>query len=599
MIQNYNTHTFHIPVLGLGYSVDTPIKVAPFGISSVASIVDDIMIERMRKYHTLKIGESYHLISEKEPDFRSKRITAYLNLMDRIIDKHFQEIKKEPFEEGTDITRYFELLPDHAVLKSDYLKMLATTDKEIKTKLQEDLRESLTKGAIDVNIMSKVDKLNKDVFGEDLNDTFSDASAALRGFANSTLTSSLVLSAGMNPRLYNYIDNFADFYPDEHQVLKKRIILKVSDFRSAFIQAKYLAKKGIWVSEFRVESGLNCGGHAFATEGYLLGPILEEFKAKRQEMVIELFGLYQAALVGKGISIDAAPLLKITVQGGIGTAQEDQFLLEHYEMDATGWGSPFLLVPEVTNVDEKTLGDLASADQDDYYVSNSSPLGVLFNNFRKSSAEQQRLERIEKGRPGSPCKKKYLVSNTEFTAEPICTASREYQNLKIKQLQSLELQPEDYQQQFNAITEKLCLCEGLSTSTLLKNNLLSSRENHAVAICPGPNLAWFSKVYSLEEMVKHIYGKVDLLNRDDRPNMFINELNLYMEYLRKEMEVQAQAFNDKKKKYIDKFKDQLQTGIDYYKELIPKLNNQTLRYRDEMMNQLTSIELQLQGLAKA
>ena len=157
----------------------------------------------------------------------------------------------------------------------------------------------MTKGAIDVNIMSKVDKLNKDVFGEDLNDTFSDASAALRGFANSTLTSSLVLSAGMNPRLYNYIDNFADFYPDEHQVLKKRIILKVSDFRSAFIQAKYLAKKGIWVSEFRVESGLNCGGHAFATEGYLLGPILEEFKAKRQEMVIELFGLYQAALVGK------------------------------------------------------------------------------------------------------------------------------------------------------------------------------------------------------------------------------------------------------------------------------------------------------------
>ena len=46
------SHTFHIPVLGLGYSVDTPLKVARFGISSTASIVDDMLIERMRKYHT-------------------------------------------------------------------------------------------------------------------------------------------------------------------------------------------------------------------------------------------------------------------------------------------------------------------------------------------------------------------------------------------------------------------------------------------------------------------------------------------------------------------------------------------------------------------
>ena len=32
------SHTFHIPVLGLGYSVDTPLKVARYGISSVVSI---------------------------------------------------------------------------------------------------------------------------------------------------------------------------------------------------------------------------------------------------------------------------------------------------------------------------------------------------------------------------------------------------------------------------------------------------------------------------------------------------------------------------------------------------------------------------------
>jgi len=34
----------------------------------------------------------------------------------------------------------------------------------------------------------------------------------------------------------------------------KEIVLKVSDFRSALIQGKFLAKMGIWgVSEYRIE----------------------------------------------------------------------------------------------------------------------------------------------------------------------------------------------------------------------------------------------------------------------------------------------------------------------------------------------------------
>ena len=255
-----------------------------------------------------------------------------------------------------------------------------------------------------------------------------------------------------------------------------------------------------------------------------------------------------------------------------------------------------MLVPEVTNVDKTTLKDLAEAQSEDYYISNSSPLGVLFNNFKKSSAEKERLERIAAGRPGSPCKKKYLVSNTEFTSEPICTASRQYQHLKIKQLQAIEPKPADYEDQFNAITEKLCLCDGLSTSTLLKNNLLTSRENKSVSICPGPNLAWFSKVYSLDEMVRHIYGKIDLLNKVNRPNIFINELNLYVDYYKKDLETNAQKLNDKKKKYLLKFKEQLLIGIDYYKELVPKFTNQTMAYKAEMLGQLRGIEMELREL---
>ena len=170
-----------------------------------------------------------------------------------------------------------------------------------------------------------------------------------------------------------------------------------------------MAKKGVWVYEFRVESGLNCGGHAFATDGYLLGPILEEFKQKREEMVAELFQLYQPAVAQRGVNLLSAPKQLLTVQGGIGTASENTFLIEHYNLDGTGWGSPFLLVPEVTNVDEQTLKLLAGAEEDDFFISNSSPLGILFNNFKGSSSDKQRLERLQKGRPGSPCTKKYLV----------------------------------------------------------------------------------------------------------------------------------------------------------------------------------------------
>ncbi|MBU2046177.1 MAG: hypothetical protein KJ712_05555, partial [Bacteroidetes bacterium] len=395
------SHTFHIPVLGLGYTIDTPLKVARYGISSVISIVDDQVIDRAHQLHAKDTDTAYLPIPKNEVDSRAKRITAYLNMVDEMVDQQFEALKTQAFDPDTDLSRYFDLLPEDAPLKQEYQQMLAVADAAEKLRLQTTLKAKMTKGAIDVNIMAKVDKTNYAPDGVALAEEFNDAMAALRGFAQSNLNASLILSAGMNPRLYSYLEVFKEFLPDAEQQFKKRVILKVSDFRSAFIQAKFLAKKGIWVSEFRVESGLNCGGHAFATEGFLLGPILEEFKAKRQEMILELFALYQNALIMKGFNIAVAPDLKISVQGGVGTAEEHDFLLNHYQLDAVGWGSPFLLVPEATNVDPETLADLAVADEKDFYISGASPLGIPFNNFSKSSAEQQRLQRIAKGRPGS------------------------------------------------------------------------------------------------------------------------------------------------------------------------------------------------------
>ena len=581
-------HTFHIPVLGLAFTVDTPIKVAHLGISSVTSIVDDILLERMRKFYTEMTGGKYVPISTKEPDYRARRITAYLNMMLALTRQKTEALKKEYFKQNGNLRRYFELLPDHSLLKITYLKYLKMEEGKEKDAQEQALKHKVTAGAIDVNIMAKVDKMNYSVTGQE---TGSDALQALKGFAESELESSVVLSAGMNPRLYAYLETFPDFYPDEQGKLRKKIILKVSDFRSALIQAKFLAKKGLWVSEFRVESGLNCGGHAFATEGYLLGPILEEFRNKRGEMTSELFQLYGQALEAKQVSCSEVPAMRISVQGGIGTAEENAFLLNHYELDATGWGSPFLLVPEATTVDRDTLQALSNAVPEDFYISNASPLGIPFNNFRPSSSEKLRLERIAKNRPGSPCVKKFLVSNTEFTEEPICTASRQYQDLKIKQLEQEETDPVLLQQKVDAVTEKACLCEGLATSAYLAHDVLKPRESSAVAICPGPNLAYFSGSFSLEEMVKHIYGKINLLGNSARSNVFINELKLYIEYLRND--ISGNMEDMKKTKYLTRFRDQLQNGIQYYKTLIPRIYNQTEVYRQKMMAELLELEQQV------
>jgi len=587
-------HSFHIPVLGLAFSIDTPIRVARYGISSVISIVDDILIEHMRKHYARMYEQTYVPITVRDEDYRARRITAYLNLLHTIVQKQIAVLKASAFEKGSEIVKYFEMLPEDSQLKALYLRMVNATDTEKQSALQHELRTNIVAGDIDVNIMTKLDKANAGSDQEKLPAEFSDALSSLRGFAQSDLNASVVLSAGLNSRLFSYLGQRKEFIPDELGNLKKRVILKVTDYRSAYIQGKILAKKGIWISEFRIESGLNCGGHAFASDGYLLGPILDEFKTNRQMLFDELSLLYNLALRDKRLSVPSVPMkFRITVQGGIGTAREDVFLREYYHVDGTGWGSPFLLVPEATNVDSTTRDILARAKKEDYYISDASPLGIPFNNVHGSSSDLQIQQRINDGKFGSRCTKKFLISNTEFTTEPICTASSQYQELKIEQLKNQNLPPEVFEQKIAKVLEKVCLCEDLAATGFISSSTNGTAKNHPVAVCPGPNLAYFSRIASLEEMVGHIYGRIQLMTDSQRPNIFINELHLYVDYMKNEIQKRFDIWNLKEQKYFSTFKANLQDGIDHYKGLIPKLLEESERYRETMRNELLELEQEL------
>lgn len=585
-------HTFHIPVLGLGYSVDTPVKVARFGIDSVMSIIQDELLEKMREFHSRKYEMNFEAISRSMEDFRARRVTAYLDMIQEIVDAQMKKLRAMSFSPGSDIVKYFELLPEDSALKRLYvrMKMLQQGDKE-KEYMQEVLRSGIVPGSIDVNIMSKLDNLGYDKDDNRLSPEFSDAVAALRGFAKSKLRSAIVFSAGYNPRLYSYAETIDEFYPDENNQLRKKIILKVSDYRSALVQGKIFAKKGLWVSEFRIESGLNCGGHAFATDGLLMGPILEEFKLKRAELSEELFVLCNEANRSKGKNIlFSKPELRISAQGGIGTAREHQFLLNHYDIHSAGWGSPFLLVPEATNTDEATLSLLANARKEDYYLSNCSPLGIPLNNVRNTSAEKQINARIESGRPGSPCYQHYLASDTEFGERPICTASREYQFKKLGQLKERGLSTEEYQKEYSRITAKDCLCEGLVASAYVVNDLPLSHKLNSISICPGPNLAYFSGVFTLAEMVDHIYGRADILNKVPRSNMFVNELRMYIDYFKENLLADLDGGDAKKIKYANTFVANLISGISYYRNLVDQMTEEGAAYREKMKEELNEIE---------
>ncbi|MFZ4435872.1 MAG: hypothetical protein ACOYOR_05135 [Flavobacterium psychrophilum] len=597
MINTKSIHNFHIPVMGLAYTIDSPIRVAHFGISSVISITDDELTERMRAYYCSKYNLPYAEISKKKIDHRAERISEYLNLVKHLVQQNFSALKKELVNSKTALANYIEMLPKTSAIKTALEQFYAEKTAN-PVLLQLYLDEHLLPGDIDVNIMTKVDKDNYHN-DEQLPIEYNDAHAALRGFAESELHSSVVLSAGMNPRLYSYFENFPDFFPTKEGQLKKKIILKVSDFRSAMIQGNFLAKKGLWVSEYRIESGLNCGGHAFATEGFLLGPILEEFKTKKTQLIDSAYVLQCKALEQKGLPVPAAPLaLKITAQGGVGTAEEHDFLLDEYKLDSIGWGSPFLLVPEATMVDKATRELLINAKKADFFLSNISPLGIPFNSIKGSSNEYWKQKRIADHKAGSACPKKLLALSKEFDPKGTCTASKKYQDIQLALLENQKdnLSDIQYQKQKNKITEKSCLCVGLVNSAYLDCDIPIKGQQQGVVICPGPNLAYFDKEVSLQTMVQFIYGKLNILSKTERSHVFINELSMYLDYIKKELTTYSTEVTAAQLKKWTNFKANLEEGVTYYEQLFAA-GNYFKDTKTQLISQLKQFELEIKNLA--
>jgi hypothetical protein len=303
------------------------------------------------------------------------------------------------------------------------------------------------------------------------------------------------------------------------------------------------------------------------------------------------YDLFARALKDKALYCpETPPVMRISAQGGVGTAEEHQFLLDRFDIDSVGWATPFLLVPEVTNVDDHTRELLRAAGEKDLYLSDVSPLGVPFNSLRGNTKDAEKQSFIDKGRPGSSCPDKYLSTNTEFTKGVICTASREYQNLKIQELTALGENNPVHDKHHDKIIEKSCLCVGLSASAMLVNHINMNGTGPAVAVCPGPNLAYFSEIVSLKKMVDHIYGRINIMKRKDRPHFFIKELGLYMDYFRNLTDSFSINPTDAQQKQLTNFRNNLADGIAYYKELFSELKTSFADMKENILFELEMFE---------
>ena len=552
-------HKIHIPVMGICYTADTPIRVAHLGITSVISLVDDGLLEEYRMAYAERLG----LDLGSPQTTRIGRIRSYLDFVADEVERKFTRLCAERFDGGSDKDLYFLMLPLDSRLRVEYDGIFAKTGLA-RIAAEAALTEKMAPGEIQANIMVG---LNHEEAAFD----------AVRGFAASKVKGSLVLSAGVNLAVFEEIAKYKEFYRVDGKAPSKKIILKVSDYRSALIQGRYLAKKGLEVYEYRIESGVNCGGHAFFESKKLLLDVVREFVENREKLfettraMIAKFA--ESSTPVSGI-VPPAASARITAQGGL-CSPEDVEKIMSLGIDGVGVGTPFLLVPQATSMDKATRRMLAAATPEDVCISHASPLEIPFVNLRTSTAAELCRKKVEEFfapeseksnapelKPGFPCRQHYLCRKVSGFDHPVCMASREYvvQRLaEIDELEKEELRPlslsggseatdgiheavatirEKYNELRRMTLSRECICRFLGNAgreelreknpslhyqlecVAVARGSQPARAREPITICPNPDIGYFDREYTLLEMMQHLYGTGKRLTPKDKPSAF-------------------------------------------------------------------------------
>src|ERR1700693_6324677 len=66
MSMDTSLHRFHVPVMGTGFTIDSALRGARLGISTVISLVDDHLVERVRRHYAAVHGFPEETIGSRE-----------------------------------------------------------------------------------------------------------------------------------------------------------------------------------------------------------------------------------------------------------------------------------------------------------------------------------------------------------------------------------------------------------------------------------------------------------------------------------------------------------------------------------------------------
>lgn len=95
-------------------------------------------------------------------------------------------------------------------------------------------------------------------------------------------------------------------------------------------------------------------------------------------------------------------------------------------------------------------------------------------------------------------------------------------------------------------------------------------------------------------MVGHIYNRSNLVTDHNRPNMFINELEMYIDYLKKKIDGTTAPIADKQRKYFESFKSNLAEGVNYYSETFAPFLEKFGRSKEQFLEQLEDLKQRLE-----
>jgi hypothetical protein len=94
-------------------------------------------------------------------------------------------------------------------------------------------------------------------------------------------------------------------------------------------------------------------------------------------------------------------------------------------------------------------------------------------------------------------------------------------------------------------------------------------------------------------MVAHIYGKLNLNLDPDRPHVFVKEAQLYVSHLKNEFQKLISNPTTKQENYLEKFRGNLEEGIEYYQELLKSVQLDSEEILEKMKSQLNSLRQEL------